>query len=285
MDTNVTLIGFGEVAQTLVDAGQWGNQATCFDIKSQDPSARAALQAQYKKHDVRSFDTMAEALETAQTALCVVTADQAVRAAQEAAQHISAGAFFCDMNSVSPQSKRQAAEAIDHVGGRYVDVAIMSPIQPAALSAPLLVSGPHARQAAGTLETLGFHSVRICGARVGDAAATKMIRSVMIKGIEALTAECTLAAHKAGLLDEVARSLGPEWLDAANYRLERMLVHGARRAAEMEEVTATLNALGTGSSMSGATAGKQRQLGGLNITQPEADLAGKLKQITGQGAL
>ena len=86
-----------------------------------------------------------------------------------------------------------------------------------------------------------------------------MLRSVMVKGIEALTAECFLAARKAGVADEVAASLdaswpGTDWAARADYNLGRMREHGLRRAAEMEEVAATLEALGEGSDMARATA-------------------------------
>ena len=74
----------------------------------------------------------------------------------------------------------------------------------------------------------------------GQAAAIKMIRSVMVKGMEALTLECFLAASRAGLLEEVTASLKNNYptLDftkIADYNIERMASHGDRRAAEMEE--------------------------------------------------
>jgi len=61
----------------------------------------------------------------------------------------------------------------------------------------------------------------IASDQVGAAAALKMIRSVMIKGIEALTAECFLAAHRAGIVEEVAASLknnypGIDWPRSSN---------------------------------------------------------------------
>ena len=85
----------------------------------------------------------------------------------------------------------------------------------------------------------------IASDEVGAAAAIKMIRSVMIKGIEALTAECFLAAQRAGIVDEVAASLknnypALDWNKVIDYNLERMASHGIRRAAEMEQVAVTL---------------------------------------------
>ncbi len=116
-----------------------------------------------------------------------------------------------------------------------------------------------------------------------------MIRSVMVKGIEALTAECVLAADAAGVLGEVLDGLDaspppPRWRDRADYNLNRMLVHGLRRAAEMEEVVKTLEALGTGSAMARATVDRQRAMGAAGVGDPPAGLATKLAALALQGA-
>jgi hypothetical protein len=111
-----------------------------------------------------------------------------------------------------------------------------------------------------------------------------MIRSVMVKGIEALTAECILAAAAAGVSAEVLASLDASekpkaWSERADYNLDRMMVHGLRRAAEMEEVVKTLDALGTGSAMSRGTVDRQYAIGALGLSQPAKGLAGKIDQI------
>ena len=108
--------------------------------------------------------------------------------------------------------------------------------------------------------------VTIAGAEIGAAAAIKMVRSVMIKGIEALTLECFLAAARAGVVDEVAASLknnypGLDWAKIVPYNLERMASHGERRAAEMEEVAVTLRELGVEPLMTTATVKRQREMG------------------------
>jgi 3-hydroxyisobutyrate dehydrogenase-like beta-hydroxyacid dehydrogenase len=84
---------------------------------------------------------------------------------------------------------------------------------------PLLLSGSDADAAATALAGLGFANLRVVGGDVGRASAIKMIRSVMVKGMEALTAECVLAAARAGVLDEVLASLdasekNESWADA-----------------------------------------------------------------------
>lgn len=264
MSWRIALIGFGEAGRTFAAAGDWRAAAQAHDLKAEGQDAAAAeMRAAYARHGVTGCATLAGALAGADIALSLVTADQATPAAREAARHIAPGAFFCDMNSVSPGRKRASAQLIEAAGGRYVDVAVMAPVQPAALAVPLLLAGPHADDAASMLRSIGFGKVRIAGAQIGAASATKMVRSVMIKGIEALTAEMMLAADRAGVTQGVLASLGGDWAEKADYNLDRMLAHGTRRAAEMEEVAQTLRELGLEPLMTAGTVRRQRALGAL----------------------
>ena len=280
MSQRIAQIGFGEAGRTFANAGQWRAAARVFDVKTLRPDSAGAMRAAYAQAGVSGCETLADALAGAHIVLSLVTADQAHVAAQAAAAHLPAGALFCDLNSVSPGTKRGNAAIIEAAGGRYADVAVMSPVQPAALAAPLLVSGPHAGDAAAMLRSIGFSRVQICGAAIGAASATKMVRSVMVKGIEALTAEMILAAQAAGVTEGVLASLGGDWADKADYNLDRMLAHGTRRAAEMEEVVATLTELGIEPLMTRGTVVRQRALGDLlrGEAMPEG-LAAKLALI------
>ena len=112
-----------------------------------------------------------------------------------------------------------------------------------------------------------FSDIRIVGNEVGRASAIKMIRSVMVKGVEALTAEMMLAATAAGVADEVLASLDASekampWRKRADYNIERMVTHGLRRAAEMEESAKTLASLGVEPIMTEGTVRRQRALAG-----------------------
>lgn len=240
---SVALIGFGEAGSAFTRAGGWSG-AGAFDI---DPSRTRSA-------------TLAEALTGATVVISLVTADAALAVATAAAAYVAPGALFLDMNSVAPGTKCAAARTIDDAGGRYVDVAVMAPVEPARLGAPLLASGPHAVAAAAALADLGFTAVRVVEGDVGRASAIKMIRSVMIKGQEALTAEMMLAADKAGVADEVLASLGPGWRATADYNLKRMAAHGRRRAAEMEQAAQTLESLQVDPVMTRGTILRQRAM-------------------------
>jgi 3-hydroxyisobutyrate dehydrogenase-like beta-hydroxyacid dehydrogenase len=284
MGEKVTFIGFGEAGRAFA-TGWAGDAPRAFDIKTGDAAARAAQITSYERAGVIGHESAATALSGAGAVFCVVTADQALRAAEHYASLIEPGALWLDMNSVAPDTKRMAAATIEAVGGRYVDVAVTAPVHPAGRAVPLLVSGPHADEARELLGRCGFSNVRNVGAQIGRASAIKMVRSVLVKGLEALTAECVLAAEAAGIREEVLASIDASWRETswakrADYNLDRMIVHGLRRAAEMDEVVKTLDALGTGSAMARATAQRQRDIGNRNLRSPQG-LEAKIEAVLG----
>jgi 3-hydroxyisobutyrate dehydrogenase-like beta-hydroxyacid dehydrogenase len=258
MTPDIALIGFGEAGATFARAGEWGARAAAYDILPQRTAHMAEL-------GVTAGNSMSDTVEGAPLLLSLVTADAAFLAARSAAPLLAPNAIWCDMNSVAPDTKRAAARIIEAAGGRYVDVAVLAPVNPAGTAVPLLLSGSAADHARAALAALGFTNLRVVGRDIGRASAIKMIRSVMVKGIEALTAEMMLAAEAAGVAEEVLASLDASdtskpWAEKAAYNLERMTTHGLRRAAEMEEVAKTLSAIGVAPVMTGGTIQRQREM-------------------------
>ncbi len=256
MDRRIALIGFGEAAAAFAVAGHWLELVSAFDI---DPLRRPAM----VEAGVKVSDHAEAALAGAELILSLVTADQALAAAKAYAPLLEKGAIWCDMNSVAPTTKRDAAHAIDAAGGRYVDVAILAPVYPSGMKVPLLLSGAASFDACTALVDCGFEHVRMVGDDVGKASSIKMIRSVMVKGVEALTDEMIAAADAAGVRDEVLGSLDRSdpsqlWAERAAYNIERMKTHGTRRASEMEESVKTLAALGVDPIMTRGTVVRQR---------------------------
>jgi len=243
MVAQIAVIGFGEAAQAFFSADGWMGAICAYDLKTEYADTRPDKLADYDRNRVTGCKTITEALDGSLEVFSLVTADQTIIAARSAIESMAPGALFFDMNSVAPETKMEAAELIETSGGRYVDVAVMSPVYPARLKSPLLISSPHAKAAVKALKRIGFEKVRVVGSEVGRAATIKMIRSVMVKGMDALTVECFLAAHKADVTSEILSSLGGDWATKANYNLDRMMIHGTRRAAEMVEVAKTLEGL------------------------------------------
>lgn len=276
----IALIGFGEAGQAF--ATGWGG-AVAGRIAAFDIRPRPALTTAAARLGLPLGASPAEVMAGADLVLCLVTADRALEVARAAAPHLPADALWLDGNSCAPGTKRAAAAVIGAAGGRYVDMAIMSPVHPRLHRSPALLSGTHAQAALDRLAPLDM-ALRIVAGDVGAASSIKMLRSVMIKGLEALTAESLLAARRAGVEGEVLASLqasdpGWDWPVRAAYNLDRMMVHGTRRAAEMREVAATLRDLGLPDDMARATVAWQDRIGALGLDPGPAELPGRADHL------
>lgn len=269
---HLALRGFGEAASAFASGWHRSRLAriSAFDEKIDAPAYRDAMLARFEAHSVTGCATSADAFKGADVVLSLVYADRALDAARDTAQYLERGALYIDGNSCSPQTKTRAAEALAPAGIDYIDMAVMAPVHPKKEKTPILLAGPRAEQAAALLESLGMQP-RIVGERVGRASAIKLTRSIMVKGLEALMAECFLSAKLGEVEDEVLASLEAsdpdiDWKKRRAYAMDRMTVHGRRRAAEMEEAANMVAELGLNDDMARATAKWERLLGELPIT-------------------
>jgi 3-hydroxyisobutyrate dehydrogenase-like beta-hydroxyacid dehydrogenase len=267
----IAFIGFGEAGQAIASGLRESGVETmaAWDILFPTPHG-AKLRAAAAAIGVHVARSAADAVRDAELVISAVTAASSGDAAESVKPHLSGNPFFLDINSVSPGRKQDSAKLLG-AAARYIDVAVVAPIYPARHQTPMLIAGPHSQTLAPILAGLGMRA-SIAGTEFGAAAAIKMVRSVMIKGIEALTLECFLAAARAGVIDEVAASMrnnypGLDWAKIVPYNLERMAVHGERRAAEMEEVAETLRELGVEPLMTNATVKRQREMAEIGQQQ------------------
>ncbi len=267
----IAFIGFGEAAQAFT-AG-WRTEAqigvAAYDIKTDDTATRDAKLDDYRRYDVTSAMSAREAVSGADVIVSAVTADAVLAAADSVLPALVPRQLYLDINSAAPARKRQAAQRVGSRGADYVDVAVMGPVHPELHRTPLLIGGPGARRAEPLLGKLGMR-FEVVSDDVGHASTIKMVRSVMIKGIESLTIECILSAVAAGIDDRILESLegsfpGMNWKDRAGYIFNRVVVHGDRRAAEMREVAETLNDLGIAGTMAAATADHQQSVADLGV--------------------
>lgn len=272
----LAFIGFGEAGRAY-QAGLAEQDPrlafAAYDLKlDADEKTRGAMEAAIRERGVALARAPQAAVDGADWVFSAVTADQSLEAARAAAPHLGAGQVFIDINSVSPDRKRESAALITARGAAYLDMAVMAPAHPKRHRAPVLIAGPDAEALAPALSALGFE-LEVAGVEIGAATAVKMVRSLFMKGLEAITVEALLAAAASGCLPSVMRSLersfpGLGWPDFAAYQFERTLRHGARRAAEMRESAATISALGLHGALADAVAAVEAAMG----AQPDASI-------------
>ena len=248
MQWHVGLVGYGEVGRILAeDLRAKGLRVSAYDLKL-GSVAEAPLRAHAQQFDVVLAGSHAELAARADLIVSAVTASQAVPVAQACAPAVRRGAWFLDFNSASPGAKRRAAALIDGAGGTYVEGAVMTSIPPYRIKVPLLLGGSRAAELAPLLGMLGFDA-KVASETLGVASATKMCRSVMIKGLEAMVIESFTAARAYGVEDQVLASLaetfpGIDWEKQAAYFFQRVIEHGRRRSEEVREVAETVREVG-----------------------------------------
>lgn len=259
----IALIGFGEVGRVMAEDLC---RTTEFEVVPWDVGfAQADSPASRNARDLGITPARSSAVAVAGSQLIVsaVTAAHSVEAARDATPAISPGAWFLDLNSASPAHKSESAGLIEAAGGRYVEAGLMSPIEPRRMASPFLLGGPYAEAFAAQAVDWGFTGTRVVSSDIGRAAATKLCRSVVVKGLEALFTESLLAARSYGVEADVLASLAnilpaADWEQLATYFVGRSVQHGVRRAEEMEEAAATVRDAGVDPWMATATVERQR---------------------------
>ena len=241
------LIGFGEAGRIIGGAiAASGVELAVHDRLLLDatrgPAARAAIEAA----GATPVEDLA-ALADRDVVLSLVTPATAVPAAEGFAPHASSGVLYVDLNSTAPGSKHQVAAAL--AGVRVVDgVMTGGGIQLDGARIPISLAGPDAAEAAQLLGQAGLQAA-VVGSEVGAAAALKMLRSVVIKGMEGLWVEALLAARQMDVVEPLLAMI-EETLDRYSARdFATMLVtthvaHAGRRQVEVRMARDTV--AGTG---------------------------------------
>ena len=257
---NIALIGLGEVGRVLAEDLADGSTLSAWDTAFAEPVSRAAHNA--RELPVRVATGAADAVQSAELVISAVTAANDLSAARDVAPAIARGAWFVDLNSASPSQKQDAAALIEAAGGRYVEAAVLSPIGPLRIGSPILLGGPHASDFVDSARDLGFSGVEFFAPSVGPASATKLCRSVVVKGFEALLMESMLTARTWGVEKPVLDSLSnllpaADWAALAEYMIRRSIEHGERRSEEMVEAASAVTNAGVEPLMATATARRQ----------------------------
>jgi 3-hydroxyisobutyrate dehydrogenase len=267
----IGFIGFGEagsnIAAGLKSAGI--ERISAFDIRAHTPDFGPTIQQRATQSQTKLAASPAELAESSDILISTVTASSALQAAQQTAPFLKPRHLYADLNSVSPQLKQQVEQIVRVAGAGFVEAAVMAAVPPHRHRVPMLLGGPAAALFAERLTPFGMRFEVLQG-KVGTAVAVKMCRSIIVKGLEALLFECVLAAGPFDADERVFASLnesfpGIDWKKLADYMIGRSVVHGERRAREMEEVAETLRGVGIDPIMAEAVARRQDWAGALNL--------------------
>lgn len=245
----IAIIGCGEVGATYARALAEHDD---HDIVLCDPEPRPDRSDWARRQGVDLHEGPGAWLGSVDRAWVCVAGDLAHEVVLAVLEHLPPAGVVVDLTTAAPEDKRRSAAA---AAGRahYVDAVIMGALGLTGAKTPLLATGPLAVTAAVELADLGAPVRALPDAGPGDAAALKLLRSVLTKGLEALGVECLLAAEELGVRDELPAVLADiddegltSFLDAV---VRTHPVHAGRRRHEVGRAAHQLAAQGRPSTL------------------------------------
>ena len=256
-------IGFGEAAFNIASGlrGEGLTGIIAYDKHWKDSPAAELIGKRAAEAQVELVPTQQALIERSEMVVSAVSADMAVPLAQASRPFLKAGQVYVDINATSPMTKEEVDRIISPVA-LFVDCAVMGPVPTYRHKVPVSVSGKGARRFHDTMAPYGM-AITYMDAPAGAASASKMFRSIFMKGFVTLLIEMLTAAHRYGVEDDVLESVketltaGP-LLEVINGLVGRGVIHSERREHEMDEVIATLETLKVDGIMSKATKAKLR---------------------------
>ena len=270
----IGFVGFGEAAQCfaghLAAQGVTGIVAFC-EGRTNRPPYSEAFQTLARKNGVVLLDTLDSLMATAEIVFSAVVVATATAVGAQIAERVRPGMLVVDVNASTPRSKKRVAQAVSSGGGAFVDANLMGAVPIYGATVPLYCSGDGVGQFAARFGALGLR-IEDAGPEAGAAAAVKMLRSVVTKGIEALLIEALTAATAAGVRHEAIRSICAP-MDATSFStflemcVRSDVLHAERRAVEMEGVAEGLDELGLSPTMTRATIDRLRASAALGLRE------------------
>jgi len=275
------LIGYGEVGSTL---GQGLRDEGLVSIASYDKYAfdgpfSDLIQSRAAAARVPLVKSPQELAARSDLLIGVTPGSASVESARAFAPHLTTNHLFVDFASATPNVKKSVGRILEASGAGVADASIMGTPHVDGHRLPVLSSGIAAARISDLLNPWGL-KIQIVDGGLGAASGIKIIRSVVMKGLEALLIECILGARRYGIDKAVLNSLadflnGRPFQETANFLLTTDVIHAARRAEEARMSLQALEEAGVDAGMTRATAEKLQWVASLD---PKSRLGGVAPQ-------
>lgn len=208
--------------------------------------------------------------------IAAVPGRESAVAAASALPYLSQGSIYIDVSTGSPDSLRQSSEDFKTAGRAFVDTAIMGSIARTGGATPVLIAGDEAKRASEVFFLMEAKADILEDGAPGDAVALKLLRSVVVKGLECVAIESLTAAEHLGVRDKLEALLGDiNRVPIAEYLSSLVtthILHAERRMHEMEDSAAQLRAIGFDAAITGALGARYRAtLAGQEKNPPPED--------------
>ncbi len=175
--------------------------------------------------------------------------------AREVVPFLNKNQFYLEMNTAAPQLKKSVCEILRPSGVQFIDAAIMSPVPPKGIKTPLLLCGDNLPVFLEKIKSYSLN-ISVLEGNIGDAAAKKLLRSIVYKGVAAVICEAMEAAqtmNEETYMRQQIKSIIGDDNELIDRFIEGSKTHAERRMHEMEAVVEMLKSIDIQPFMSRAT--------------------------------
>lgn len=232
----VGIIGFGEVGQVFAKGLlEKTKHVFIYDILLE--KNKNLITKKINNIGVQAVDGIEQIGDCCTLIISLVNSSASEVVAAEVAKGIRKGTVFLDLTTSTPLVKSKSEKIIVSNGGIYVDASIMGTVATEQQQVPLLIAGEQSVKVQALLNSLGFNCQAINHPN-GGAASIKLLRSIFMKGLEALILETMITAKNYGVSDEVMQSISKtinnnDFTTFANALITTHVIHKNRRYKEV----------------------------------------------------
>lgn len=263
------LVGYGEIGSTLGSGLRVAGleRVAAYDKYAFEGPYATLIQSRAEEAGVTLVRSNRELAKAADVIVSVTPGSASLASADAFAGCLGPRHVFADFASATPKIKIGVAERLAATGAVVGDGSIEgTPKNGYAM--PILVSGPAGERVRDLLVPWGMR-IEFVGETLGTASGIKILRSVLMKGIEALLDETLLAARHYGtdevVLASAAKTLARPWMDTVASLLPSGAIHAQRRAEELEMSAEAVADAGIEPTMARAIAARLRWKAGLGL--------------------
>ena len=200
----VAIVGCGEVGRAYAAAAAGGGH----EIVLIDPYPADAALALADQLGVTVSPSPEGCVADVDQAWICVAGDLVKRICSSLIGELPESAIVADLTTASAEDKRACGDMLCERGIPSVDVVIMGSMSTTGARTALLAAGPRAETVLSAFAAFGASVKAMSGGQPGDAAAVKLLRTILTKGLESLAVECFMAAEKQGLRKALYEQLG-----------------------------------------------------------------------------
>lgn len=267
----IAMIGFGELGEAIADrvADAGVADLRIFTRPPRDKAAERSLDARVAATGAVRVPTLEATVSGADVILAAVPASAAMKIAADCAPYLERSALYVDPTPLPPAAKKECAALLAERGVAYVDAAVLGTVAADGYRVPILSCGPGARRWQDVATTLGLN-VSVLDADPGGATLVKLLRSVYMKGRDALILEMLMAARRYGVEDAVIESVNGSgeavpFPALATRVMCALAIHAERRAGELESSARVLEGVDVEPLVTRAGADRLRRLADLGL--------------------